>query len=223
MVELFDIEKLDEEQVIKLQEDCALTGLYMMGHYVLDYPWIITQVCPYEHRVIADVGGGLGVLQYTLAQTGHDVWNFDRIAYIKKLDNVTENLYFMQGDLGNEDFFKYTPNSHSMLGRFDYVISCSAIEHNLPAHVNETIKNMKRLMKPKGKMILTLPFAKKLIVTDNMIYFDKNYIELLAKQNGLKIVGPDNWNDFDVLYNKFKKSFNFEDNFIAGGVVLENE
>jgi SAM-dependent methyltransferase len=137
--------------------------IYGAGHTYIhaskqwEYPYVIGVINRHADKPlrIADIGGGRGVLAWYLAILGHDVSVFD-INY--KWDDGGA------GDIENQ-FFKFAKenNFHADYGSvfnipaedgtFDVVTCVSVVEH-IPFK-EFALKEMLRVLKPCGKLILT--------------------------------------------------------------------
>lgn len=211
MIKLFDV--YDPNKYIPINEEINQirkeTKSFQHGHYNIDYPWIITNI-PKGVKTVADVGGGLGALQFYLVNK-YQVTNIDRLPYGPSVYENDRRIEYLQTDLGDTSI-KYKPEL------YDCVISCSAIEHNLPAYFMNCLKHMNQIVKKGGLIIVTLPFTKKQEVRNNMITMTKEIIKNVTKELNMKLLTDDEYTeeDFD------KKLIEFKDrkfDFVPGGVI----
>lgn len=120
----------------------------------VEYSFARRQVVGAGARVL-DVGGIGGVIHLNLARADMQVSVYDFREYPEKHPNITS----IQGDFLKNDL----PDDH-----FDYVMLISAIEHvgfggyGDPEYDDgdfEAFAEVKRVLKPDGKIVITFPFA----------------------------------------------------------------
>ena len=215
MIELFDpeyiknkeVEEIDKE-IVTLTEQGKGT---IHGHYIYDYPWIIKHI-PKGVKTILDVGGGLGALQFYLANKGYDVTNMDRLPYTKFIKQRDERVEFLMASLGDLSL-------DLEIGKeYDCIISCSAVEHNLPLYFENTFIQLKKFVKKGGHIIITVPFGDKAIITQNQIIITKEYIKEIAKKVGLSLLTDKD--NFDKYKDFLPYYANLQCNFVPGGFIL---
>jgi len=220
--ELFDLSVMKEDRFLlkELIEDSNKYGSLIHGHYYLDYCWIIKQLPKkLKNLSIIDAGCGLGTLQFYLAEHNVDVYAFDILPYGEILipKYKIQNYHFHQIYLGDDRVTIPCKDNF-----FDYVVSCSAFEHNLPTMYLNSVRNSISLLKVGGKLIMTLPFNDKYSIADTMLIFGLDEPERLVK--ALDNVELDtkfnNKNDFRELYDKFVYYGN-NLGFLPGGIVLK--
>ena len=253
-IELMDVDKLNDYKTInnELKKISRTYGSCIHGHYIWDYPWIISQL-PEKLFIkknsknklhpglrqfdsiplrIMDAGSGLGTLQFYLMEKGAESYAFEHLSYGKKIKEMCSkynpdmttrfkdyDINFNQIYLGDaRDTIPWENNY------FDYIVSCSALEHNLPAYFENSINNCISLLKPGGKLIITLPFAKQYKIIPNMVIPDFNHIKNIMENNSDIVnfeIPKDINNTFDILYGKFIQNTNKFESFLPGGVVFE--
>ena len=121
-----------------------------------EYPYAIAKIseCGKNLR-IADIGGGRGMLSSYLAKKGHDVSVYD-INFLWDCgdDNNIENTFFtFSKSQGVHADYGSIFNIPAFDCTFDIVTCISVVEH-IP-HKEFAIKEMLRVLKPGGKLILT--------------------------------------------------------------------
>ena len=151
MIELLEPKHYDESIVMKLREMNEPLGLNWAirdnEHYILDYPWIINKLPnPDKNIKILDAGCGEGALQFW-CQDKYDTYSVDRIDYAKELRKKTPDINFIYAELNR------LPFEDNM---FDCIVSCSALEHNIPCEVKGVMKELARVLKPGGRLIFTI-------------------------------------------------------------------
>lgn len=127
---------------------------------------------------VLDLGCMESVLPLFLASLGYQVTGFD----FRKYPYKVPNFKFIQGSITDLPFEE---------DLFDAVTCVSTIEHigigfyNDPKNIGSPdIKGMseiKRVLKPKGLLILTVPFGKAFINKQQRIY-DKDGLDILLKE-----------------------------------------
>ena len=121
-----------------------------------------------------------------LASVGYKVYGID---YQADYAFPHENINFVRGDMLNVDGQYYA----KPVPFYDYIIAISSIEHSgLPAYGNikidsraprQIMRIFKTVIKPTGKLILTVPYAKKYEETPFERHYDDMALENLF--NGL--------------------------------------
>ncbi len=118
-----------------------------------EYNFALRQVVGKGARVL-DVGGCQSLLPLYLAKNGFMVTVYD----IRQYHEVHDNLFSIEGDFINNNF----PDNS-----FDYIVMISTIEHiGFESWGSSYIENgdfiaieeIKRIIKPMGKVIITFPF-----------------------------------------------------------------
>lgn len=203
-VVLFDVDILEEYEPInrEIEEIKAKYGSHRYGHYVFDYPFIISHLDPPPAKII-DFGCGLGTLDFCLAERGYEIWAIDR-ADMRWFMERHPNIHFVHADLPGG--LRIDDNC------WDYVISASSIEHNSLEDARAIIKFGMRLLKPGGKFIATLMAHIVAGEMSNLCVLDAQMIEELF---GFE---PD-FSQYDALFEKFSKRFDYL--YLPFGVVIE--
>lgn len=135
---------------------------------------------PLLKKRILDVGCRYSLLSIQLASLGHEVHGIDINNYKRK----HPNFHFRKADILES---KYRRNY------FDIVVSLSTIEHIGLGRYNDrknakgdidTIKEIYRITKPGGQILITLPFGKPVDTDWYRVYNTERVLELLI---GFKI------------------------------------
>jgi len=209
-------------QVTKLQGKKGLA----ISSYMLDYPWIIIHLPEISGKRILDAGGGIGTLQLYLALEGAEVYNCDKRKEIynswivKREKQFNIKINFKEENLKNTN---YEDNF------FDYIVSCSSLEHNSFEDVKLIFKEMDRILKPGGLIIFTLVAWKKFkviypSVRDPIItcYTEKEIKELIENTNLYLFNSGNNFNQIEEIivdiFNEYSVCKSRE--FIPLGVIF---
>jgi SAM-dependent methyltransferase len=153
---------------------------------VVEYPWLLKNL-EIENGRVLDVGCCYSYLSHELLRRGYAVYGVDVDPYPQR----HPKLKFYQIDIRNSPF----PNNF-----FDLIIAVSTIEHiglgfsfeslqpfqekmDLKGD-RKAIEEMIRILKPNGKILLTLPFGEQGVTESERTYDYPHIKELL---NGLNI------------------------------------
>ncbi len=132
-----------------------LFDLYM-DERVIDYPFAHGNLGLLSGAKILDVGCLGSILPIELASLGHQVWGLDLGEYPLSHPNLT----FVKGDATHMPFAD---------GFFDAVVAISTIEHiGLGRYGDEddsqsdrkAVEEIRRVLKPGGRLLLTVPFGR---------------------------------------------------------------
>ena len=160
----------------------------VINERVVDYSFVHQNINLDGKGRILDVGCHGSKLVIELASLGYETYGIDVIEYPLKHKNFT----FIQGDIYKAPF----PDNF-----FDAVTAVSTIEHvGLGRYGDPTdsdgdkkaVKEIKRILKPDGKAIITVPFGKRTIVYRKEIplhrVYDSYALTALFSDSGLEIV-----------------------------------
>lgn len=149
---------------------------YEVSERVVEYPWVLRNLNCRRNDRILDVGCRWSLLAYELAARGYDVYGID----IGPYDDIPSNMKFYQADIRESPF----PD-----GFFDCIIAVSTLEHVGLGVYGEPIysdgdfvamKELNRILKKDGRMLVTLPFARNHLITyPHRLYDKKRLISLL--------------------------------------------
>ena len=160
------------------------TGLfraYLSPDYnerIVEYAFVIRAL----QRAIADMrildfGCGESLLPITLATMGAEVVGTDLLDY----EFEHPNFSFRKGDFLEAEF----PADH-----FDAVIAISSVEHvglgsyGSPCYENgdvSVVREFRRILRPAGALLLTVPFGKRRVDSNQRIYDSEQLAELLSE------------------------------------------
>jgi len=155
----------------------AIRNIYyadVISERLVEYP-LVFQNLQIERGRILDIGCYYSALPVQLASMGFRVYGIDPEPYQLTHPNFT----FVQGDIMNNNFKE---------GFFDVVTTVSTLEHiGLGFYADQkekngdkkAIKEVARILKPKGKLILTVPYSKEFKVTSSQRMYDKKSLEKL--------------------------------------------
>ena len=133
-------------------------GIYLRSSKQWEYPFALEWIANMREENgplhIADVGGGRGALAWYLAQKGHQVAVYDP-DYSQGSNDKDLNRRYMQfaKRQGYVAEFGSAFNIPEEDGCFNVVLSISVVEH-LP-HKLYALKEMLRVLKPGGRLIIT--------------------------------------------------------------------
>ena len=160
----------------------------VINERIVDYSFVHQNIGLNEKGRILDVGCHGSKLVIELASLGYDVYGIDGIEYPLQHPNFT----FVLGDICRTPF----PDDF-----FDAVTAVSTIEHiGLGRYEDQTysdgdkkaINEIKRILKPGGKAIITVPFGKRTVVYRKKIplhrVYDSQALTGLFSDSGLEIV-----------------------------------
>lgn len=150
------------EEYVKLEETkqkYALPKHWIMERYhkygivYFGYVEIIKEIFSREKRgYVLDAGCGDGRIAYEIQKLGHKVLGIDilekSISYAKIL---VPNGEFKVADLVNLN------ENEGLFEKFDYVNCVEVIEHVHPDYQLTVVKNLNRVLKPNGKIIISFP------------------------------------------------------------------
>lgn len=148
---------------------------------IVEYPFVFKHAIKLKQGRILDVGCHGSYLLTELASLGHEVYGIDIRQYPVQYPNVK----FVKGNICETKF----PN-----GFFDMITAVSTIEHigikeqygdvEDPEGDKKAVKEMTRIVKPDGKILITVPYGKSDTETPYRIYTELSLKDLLS---GLEI------------------------------------
>lgn len=138
----------------------------------------------------ADMGcGWMGrPLTAELARRSKEVYAIDADDRVTQLENSLPNLYYLPMDFTSSDMDYFKAST------FDKVYCISVIEDLLPGDRQAALKSFRRLVKPDGKIILTVdaiwePFR----IAEPYPTVNINHLIQEIKEAGLRFVGAIDW------------------------------
>src|SRR3989338_8253749 len=153
----------------------------VVSERIIEYAWVVRHI-PGGGKVVLDVGCRYSNLVLTLASLGYKTYGID----IEPYPYSHRNLKFVTGDIRKTNFKK---------NFFNTVIAVSTVEHIGLGFYEKTKKDIDgdkkaveeiiRILKPKGKFILTVPYGKWMITKSYRVYDEKHLKQLLG---GFKIL-----------------------------------
>ena len=104
-------------------------------------------------KKILDLGCGSGRHLVYLAKQGFEVWGIDISKYGIKIAKDWLKKERLKAHLSVGDFYKKLPYKDNF---FDAIISIVALHHGKIQDIRKLIKEIKRILKPKGLIFVTL-------------------------------------------------------------------
>lgn len=124
---------------------------------IFEYPWVYSNLQPFSHTdVVLDAGAANTALQFLLSKEVKEVYSLDiEQSYVEWVAKTCEerhfdNLFPEHGDILCAPY----PDEY-----FDKVICISTLEHLPKTQVGLAIDELVRLVKPGGKMALTMDIS----------------------------------------------------------------
>lgn len=102
---------------------------------------------------ILDLGCGAGANLVFLAKNGFEVYGFDGSAEALKLAEAQLAENGLKAKLKSGDMKNALPYEN---GFFDAIVSVRVLNHGTISEIRKTIKNIERVLKPKGILFLTV-------------------------------------------------------------------
>jgi len=147
----------------------------------IEYSFVIQKLCsnPVGRKVL-DVGCSSphNILPVALTWLGWEVWGID----IREFKVRHPNWHMVIGDIRHTEF----PDSF-----FDYVTAISTIEHIGLTRYGETsedldgdkkaLREIKRILKPTGRLLLTVPYGVPVVVKPVHRIYDKQWLAELCE------------------------------------------
>lgn len=142
----------NEETIKFLKSIQPKTGLFQNNYSYACYLGLYLfglQYC--ENKIVLDAASGLGYGSYILATKAKKVSGIDILEENVKVageNYITENLEFLHMNAIKADFGDES---------FDTIVSIETFEHLQPEEAATFIREMKRLLKPDGLLIISTP------------------------------------------------------------------
>ena len=144
---------------------------------IVEYAFALRMLGPAVSTMrILDFGCSESILPITLATIGAEVVGAD----IRDYEFKHPNFSFRKGDFLDAEF----PDAH-----FDAVVAVSSVEHvGLGSYGSRVygsgdvavVREFRRILRPEGSLLLTVPFGKRRVDSNQRIYDSKQLSELLA-------------------------------------------
>lgn len=155
----------------------------------LEYPWVIENIDIQEGRLL-DVGSTSCEMFYQILPKSIEINGIN----LNPQKNNNPNIKLQHGDIRNTDY----ENNY-----FDCITCISVLEHiGVSGRYNsdedqegdkKAMKEIHRILKPNGNLLLTIPYGAKDVLPINKLY-NKERIQKL-------------FNDFEILEQKFLKFY----------------
>lgn len=204
-----------------------------------EYPWAILWGSFESGMSVLDCGCGRGFLQLYLARIGCNVTSVDistmKTKMLRKFWRLASKLHVKEDKSSvmrklakryktELDFYKANISELPFdTETFDRVYCISVLEHMNVGEDEEAVREMSRVLKPGGRLLLTVDFSPEPIPRRS---YNEQNIHKLIKISGLKLLGEcdysvDNWNDH---LNDLKRCFDKSDvELSSAGFVLVKE
>jgi SAM-dependent methyltransferase len=173
---------------------------------VFEYPWAYFAAELKPGMQTLDVGGGLGGLQYALAQEGVDVTNVDPEAKVTErtwsgFPSAAVPLTLDNHEQLNKVFgtaVRLVPEkvqeSGLEPGTFDRAFCLSVIEHVSQDEARDMVAAVRNLLKPGGLLLLTIDLfldVKPFGVLDTNVWGTNIDVHALVRESGMEMVEGD--------------------------------
>ena len=211
----------------KLINTCKLYGTsesLASSHYMLDYPWILLHAPIKITDRVLDAGTGRSVLPIFLASQC-ELYTVDRRCFVEKWIKEREEQLNIKLRFSCQDL-KCTNYESNF---FDYIVSCSSLEHNSFDDAKIVFKELERILKPGGLIVFTLVAWRKLQALygntkDPIItcYTDSE-IKKVIEDIDLELLNEENnFDQFEDLFVKFCNKYPmYGKKYMPVGVVLQ--
>ena len=204
----------------------------------MEYPWAIVNGDFRPGMTVLDAGCGRGIFQYYLARKGYRVSGCDidgfRSRKLLKLHRLAHGLHLApEPDLtsrlrrngrffGVDVDYHIEPMQHLTWpdATFDRVCSISVLEHIQPqSEQKKAIEELARVLKPGGRMLLTLDYTEK-PGTTKADAFSPADVERVIGWSGLKpvekpVYDVGGWEDYLARFAKFNGLPKFDYSFFT--------
>jgi len=194
-----------------------------------EYPWVIKYGQFNPGAKILDCGCGRGFLQFYLASKGYKMtsvdistlkarqlrafWRASRKLGLPLKENEASAINAIARRYGTSIDFRSTNIAKLPFGdeSFDYVYSISVLEHMAKGEDEMAIKEMARVLKKGGTLLVTVDFSP--VAMERKSYSKRNILDLIAA-SGLKFDGeyefdPPDWDkhvtELASVFGKKKK------------------
>ena len=181
ILELFSVDLLDKHRPIveSFRQLAQSLGLVVGWHYFLDLAWTASHFPNPAGMTILDAGGGMGLLQWWLAERGARVISVDRQAR-SHVSSIFYNRFRIRGlrpidtpsnliprkpqdDSDGEVVFyncDLTDLAEIETNSVDAVVSISALEHNTLDGLAASVRELERVLRPGGLFLATMSATK---------------------------------------------------------------
>lgn len=199
-----DLRNSKEYQEInkKLLDTCKLFGTsdgLESSQYMLDYPWILSHTPIKITDKVLDAGTGRSALPIFLAPRC-ELYTMDRRCFVEEWLKEREKQLNIKLRFSCQNL-KCTNYENDF---FDYIVSCSALEHNSIEDAKIVFKELERILKPSGLIVFTLEAWREFKTVygtpaDPIItcYTDKKIKELIEGTNLRLLTDENNFDQFE--------------------------
>ncbi len=215
MIELCDLDKLKEERYSRINQELVETlgrmraitksALIPGDHYCFDYAFIVNRIRNFKDLKFLDLGCAASTLPVYISEQGGEVTAID----LPKRTDLTVFHAKLKKELGIPIQFLGMDFCTDPLPKSDVIVSCSSIEHNPYSKVPGLMENIRNSLSKGGQFIFTVIAEPTPPEKDYGSYFsyDENRIRDMFL-DGFELEKQDsNFDQFDILYQKFRKQF----------------
>jgi len=125
-----------------------------------EFPWTYYEVRPASGQRVLEIGGALSGLQFVLARAGCEVHNvdpfFDYGGGAYRSSPEKRHAQLNRAFKTDVKLYKSTLPDADIEGTFDVIYSVSTLEHIPLDALEETLTFARRLLKPEGRIVLTV-------------------------------------------------------------------
>ncbi len=148
----------------------------------LEYPWVIKHIDIKEGKLL-DIGSTVGIMLKELLPQGLEIYCLDLNVRAK----IDSSIKFSTGDVRSTDFKDNLFNTITCISTLEHV----GVEGRYKVKKDEfgdikAMKEMLRILKPGGKLVLTVPYGAKDMLPFNKLY-NKERLSELFKGYNLKV------------------------------------
>jgi len=151
---LLDLDELNDpffastlQQLDALTEQESISYLHPSKRW--EYPWALERACLQPQSRVLDAGCGASIFPVYLARQGHDVTGVDLDIPTGLADAHGVDIHYTSAGITDLPF----PDQH-----FDAVFCISVIEHLGHGGVQAALDELRRVVKPGGRLMLTTDY-----------------------------------------------------------------
>jgi len=160
---------------VPVEHRAGAVGILLVNERIVEQPFVFAQVGPAPQRIL-DLGGAESTVALSLATLGHDVTVVDPRGYPVAHPNLTVSACRLE--------------EHAPAAPYDVAVALSAVEHFGLGHYagaegsaddRAALARLRELVRPGGRLVLTVPFAAQASADDFQRVYDlAGLAELLA-------------------------------------------
>lgn len=151
---------------VPVEHRAGAAGILLVNERIVEQPFVFAQVGPAPQRIL-DLGGAESTVALSLATLGHDVTVVDPRGYPVVHPNLTIAAERLE--------------AHSAAAPYDVAVALSAVEHFGLGHYagaegsaddRAALARLRELVRPGGRLVLTVPFAAQASADDFQRVYD---------------------------------------------------